>query len=221
MATSEEEAEKVNLIMASWRDYEVAEFNALLAQYKALVPNVTISYQPIYPPDYSHTLEIQLEAGTAADLVFTRSYDTGQGLFTKGYLADCTGIPGLMENFAPSSLAPWQMPDGKMFAVPFAAVSHAVYYNKDIFAANNVNVPKTWDAFVAACKKLSDAGVIPLANGIADDWDILECFFLSMAANYVGVGDTRVQYEIGARKFNDEAWISCYAAIAQAAPYLP
>ncbi|MCL2747464.1 MAG: extracellular solute-binding protein [Oscillospiraceae bacterium] len=213
--------EDVELTMASWRTDDVAAVTDLLAKYKALVPNVTITFQPVNPPDYNSTLEMQLEAGTAADLMYARSYDVGQGLFNKGYLADCTGITGLMDNFAAGNLAPWQMPDGKMFAVPFAAVSHGVYYNKDIFADKGVSVPNTWAEFIDVCKTLKDAGVTPIANGIADNWDILECFFLSMVSNYVGVGATREQYENGDKKFSDDAWVKAYTAIAEAAPYLP
>jgi len=108
-----------------------------------------------------------------------------------------------------------------MFAVPFAAVSHAVYYNKGIFEKENIQVPQTWDEFIAVCEALKTKGYTPLANGVADEWDILECFFLGMVPSFVGGGEVRVQYESGARKLNDEAFVGAYSAFAQAAPYLP
>lgn len=211
----------VELTMGSWRTDDVAQMNALLAEYKKIAPNVTIVFQPTNPPDYNATLRLQLDSGTGPDLMYARSYATGQELFNAGYFADCSNIPGLMDNFSASNLAPWQMPDGKMFAVPFAAVSHAVYYNKDIFAAEGLSVPTTWDEFIKVCTALKDKGITPLANGVADEWDILECFFLGMLPNYIGGASQRVQYESGAKKVNDENFVNAYTDMAQVAPYLP
>jgi raffinose/stachyose/melibiose transport system substrate-binding protein len=108
-----------------------------------------------------------------------------------------------------------------MFAVPFAAVSHAVYYNEDIFAAQGLAVPTTWAEFIAVCEALKAAGITPLANGVAEEWDILECFFLGMLPNYVGGAAERAQYESGEKKLNDAAFVQAYTDFASVAPYLP
>lgn len=212
--------ETVELTMGSWRTDDVEQMNALLAEYKKVAPNVTITFQPTNPSDYNSTLRTQLEGGIGPDLMYARSYATGIELFEAGYFADCTGFAG-MDNFSATAKAPWQTPDGKMFAVPFAAVSHGVYYNKDIFAAEGLSIPQTWDEFIALCATLKDKGYTPLANGLADEWDILECFFLGMVPSFVGTADARVQYETGAKSLDDAAFVSAYAAIAQTEPYLP
>lgn len=211
----------VELTMGSWRTDDVAQMNALLEAYKEVAPNVNITFQPTNPPDYNATLRLQLDSGTGPDLMYARSYATGTELFEAGYFADCTDIPGLTDNFTPTNLSPWQTEDGKMFAVPFAAVSHAVYYNKDIFAAEGIEIPETWDDFMAACETLKAAGITPLANGVADEWDILECFFLGMLPNYVGGADQRVKYESGELALNDENFVNAYTDFASVAPYLP
>ena len=211
----------VEMTMGSWRADDVAQMNNLLAEYKKIAPDVTIKFQPVNPPDYNATLRVQLESGTGPDLMYARSYAPGLALLEEGYFADCSNIPGLKDNFTAANLAPWQAPDGRMFAVPFAAVSHAVYYNKDIFAKENLQVPQTWDEFIKVCETLKSKGYTPLANGVADEWDILECFFLGMLPSFVGGGKERVQYESGAKKLNDEAFVDAYSAFAQVAPYLP
>lgn len=215
------DGDAVELTMGSWRTDDVAQMNNLLAAYKEVAPNVNITFQPTNPPDYNATLRLQLESGTGPDLMYARSYATGQELFDAGYFADCTDLAGLKENFTETSLSPWQTADGKMFAVPFAAVSHAVYYNKDIFTQNSIEIPTTYDEFLAACQKLLDAGVTPLANGVADEWDVLECLFLGMLPNYVGGAEQRVKYETGELKLNDENFVNAYTDLAKLSPYLP
>jgi raffinose/stachyose/melibiose transport system substrate-binding protein len=207
--------------MGSWRTDDVVQMNRLLAEYKKVAPNVTIKFQPTNPPDYNATLRLQLDSNTGPDLMYARSYAAGEELFKAGYFADCTDIPGLMQNFTASNLAPWQMDDGKMFAVPFAAVSHAVYYNKDIFRKEGLAIPQSWEDFLAVLRTLKSRGYTPLANGLADEWDILETFFLGMLPNFIGGADQRVRYESGELKLNDASFVAAYQAMADAAPYCP
>jgi raffinose/stachyose/melibiose transport system substrate-binding protein len=195
--------------------------NNLLAEYKKLKPNVTIQFRPTNPPDYNATLRLQLDGGTGPDLMYARSYAPGQELFNAGYFADCGDIPGVKQNFSAANLAPWQMPDGKLFAVPFAAVSHAVYYNKTIFQKEGLSIPQTWEDFLVLCETLSAKGYTPLANGVGDEWDILEVFYLAMLPNYVGGGAERAKYESGEKKLNDANFVASLQAVADTAKYLP
>jgi raffinose/stachyose/melibiose transport system substrate-binding protein len=209
------------LTMGSWRADDVAQMNNLLAEYKKLNPNVTINFRPTNPADYNATLRLQLDSGTGPDLMYARSYAAGQELFTAGFFTDATNIPGLMSNFTEVNLAPWQMPDGKMFAVPFAAVSHGIYYNKTIFAKEGLAIPTTWEDFIKLCDALKAKGYTPLANGVADEWDALECLFLGMLPNFVGGAAERVQYESGAKKLNDANFVAAFTAAGQLGQYLP
>jgi raffinose/stachyose/melibiose transport system substrate-binding protein len=164
---------------------------------------------------------MQLDAGTGPDLLYARSYETGRELYSAGFLQDVSDVPGVKENFVASSLEPWQNADGTLFAVPFAAVSQVIYYNKDIFAENNLEVPATWDEFIAVCDALKAAGVTPIGNGLASNWDILECVFLGMLPNYVGGAEERAKYESGEKKLNDEAFLQAYTDFTALTAYLP
>ena len=58
----------------------------------------------------------------------------------------------------------------------------AVYYNKDIFAQYDLQVPTTEEEFLAVCKTLKDNGVVPLAEGAGVNW-IPEFLIEGMLAN--------------------------------------
>jgi raffinose/stachyose/melibiose transport system substrate-binding protein len=211
----------VNLVMGSWRADDVVQMNRLLAEYKKVKPNVTIQFRPTNPPDYNATLRLQLDGGTGPDLMYARSYAPGRELFNAGYFADCSDIPGVKQNFSAANLAPWQTPEGKLFAVPFAAVSHAVYYNKTIFQKEGLAIPQTWEDFLSLCETLAAKGYTPLANGVAEEWDILEVFYLGMLPNFVGGGTDRAAYESGVKKLNDANFVASFQAMADVAKYLP
>ena len=126
------QAEAVKLTMGSWRADDVEQMNNLLALYKEKT-GVEIIFQPTIANEYNATLRLQLDNGTGPDLMYARSYATGVELFEAGYFADVTDIPGVKENFTDASRDPWTAADGKVYAVPFAAVSQVIYYNKTIF----------------------------------------------------------------------------------------
>ena len=214
-------SDRIVLTMGSWRADDVAQMNNLLAEYRKIKPNVEIQFRPTNPPDYNATLRLQLEGGTGPDLMYARSYATGQELFNAGYFGDCTDIPGVRQNFTASNGAPWQMPDGRFFAVPFAAVSHAVYYNKTVFQREGVSVPQTWEDVLTLCATLASRGYTPLANGVADEWDILEVFFLGMLPNYIGGAAERVKYETGEKRLNDAEFTAAFQGMADSARFLP
>ncbi|MGD1818226.1 MAG: ABC transporter substrate-binding protein [Pleomorphochaeta sp.] len=218
--SNEAQQDTVVLTMGSWRADDVEAMNNLLDAYKKVAPNVEIDFKPTNPADYNATLRLQLDSGTGPDLMYARSYAPGIELYQAGFFEDCSDIEGL-SNFTDSNKAPWRAPDGKMFAVPFAAVSHGVYYNKDLFKKANVQVPTTWEEFLTACKKLQDNGITPLANGLADEWDIFETFFLGALPNYIGGATERVKYEQGELKLNNDKFIKAFSAMRDVAQYCP
>ena len=59
---------------------------------------------------------------------------------------------------------------GKQYVANYKKQIIGVFYNKDMFAANGIEVPNTWDELVAACDKLLAAGIQPIAQGLKDGW---------------------------------------------------
>ena len=208
------------LTMGSWRPDDSVQMNELLAAYKEIAPDVTISFEPTINVDYNATLRLQLDSGTGPDLFTTRSFANGLDLYKAGFLTDLTHVPGILENFIENNRAPWS-DEGTTYSLPFAAVSHGVYFNIDIFKANNLAVPATWEDFMAVCQALKDAGIIPIGNGVADEWDILECVFCSMIPNYIGGAEERIKFETGERKLTDPAFVEALTDLQSLAQYLP
>ncbi|HEY0829204.1 MAG TPA: extracellular solute-binding protein [Bacilli bacterium] len=58
--------------------------------------------------------------------------------------------------------------DGKIYSLPFETWFQGMMYNVKIFADHNIQVPKTWDEFIEACKKLKAAGIKPISAGDKD-----------------------------------------------------
>lgn len=54
--------------------------------------------------------------------------------------------------------------DGKLgLAIPLSSLGLAVYYNKDIYRANGLSVPETWNEFLENCAVIERCGINPIA----------------------------------------------------------
>ncbi|MGI6214307.1 MAG: ABC transporter substrate-binding protein [Christensenellales bacterium] len=213
-------AEESVLTMGSWRNEDTEQVQALLDKYKE-ISGVSIRFEPTRNTEYNANLRLQLEAGTGPDLFYARSYTVGRQLYDDGYAMDVTDIPGVMENFDDVARHAWTAEDGKVFAVPFAAVNHVVYYDKDVFEKYELEVPKTFEELLQVCETLKENDVTPLANGLAENWDILECVFCGMVPNYIGGFENREKYESGERKLNDEHFLAALTDFEKLTKYFP
>lgn len=220
-AATEAAAEEITLTLGSWRVDDVAAWEAINAAFHEKYPNITVKFDPTNPPDYNATLRTQLETGTGPDLYFVRSFATGRELFDAGYVASLKDLPGINDSFTEASRAPWATETGEPYAVPIIAVSHGVYYNKEIFAANGIEVPATWEELMAASQTLLDAGVIPFANGTKDAWDINEVVMMQFIPSNIGGFEGRMAYLNGDRCFNSEEMVASFQQIDDMQPYLP
>ncbi len=213
--------EAINLTMGSWRVDDVAQINAILAEFNKAYPNITIKFDPTNPPDYNATLRTQLEGGTGPDLYYLRSFATSRQLFEEGFIEPLADLPGLKENFSEASLVPWSAADGAPYGVPFIAVSHGIYYNKDLFKELGLSVPQTWEELLTTAQAIKDAGYIPFANASGDAWTIAEIVFMNLAPTFIGGYEGRQAYLNGERCFNDEAMVNAFQAVADLGPFVP
>jgi raffinose/stachyose/melibiose transport system substrate-binding protein len=60
--------------------------------------------------------------------------------------------------------------DGHVYGLPMEQDLMGVYYNKDLFEKNGLEVPKTYAEFQALAEKLKGDGIVPIAFGNRDRW---------------------------------------------------
>ena len=84
--------------------------------------------------------------------------------------------PGVLENRASQ--------DGKIYAISALANEPVVlYYNKQIFADNNLTPPKNYDEFKTVVSTLAGKGIIPLSIFAQEKWPGLQLFDMAVVAN--------------------------------------
>jgi raffinose/stachyose/melibiose transport system substrate-binding protein len=95
-----------------------------------------------------------------------------------------------------------------------------IYYNKDIFAKNNLQPPKTWDDLINAAKTLQTAGITPFAAAGKDTW-LLPLYDDLFAASRYGGTDFEKAVLSGQKKFDDPDYVAALDVLNQLKPYFP
>jgi len=60
--------------------------------------------------------------------------------------------------------------DGVQYVANYKKQVIGVFYNKDIFVANGLEVPQTYQAFLDVCEALKAKEILPVSIGIKDGW---------------------------------------------------
>ncbi|QUS37179.1 ABC transporter substrate-binding protein [Falsirhodobacter algicola] len=107
--------------------------------------------------------------------------------------------------------------DGKQWGVPYTYYQWGIYYNKDVYKAAGVEVPKTWDEFVANCQTFQAAGIDCLTTGSKALWPVAGIFdYLDLRTNGY---EFHQQLTSGEIPWTDDRVKAVFAEWAKVLPY--
>lgn len=119
------------------------------------LPNIEIEFEFVSTDNFDNVLNSQLQAGEGPDIIEVGGQT--KLLAKAGYLMDLSGQE-FISKYADSGLQAYTV-DGKVYAQPLQSWFEGIFYNKAIFAENNIEVPKTWDEFIQIHKTLGEKGI--------------------------------------------------------------
>lgn len=142
--------------------------------YQELNPGIQIDYSST--AIYSNAvplrlLERELTAEPPADVFM----GTIGGAFLhrhieEGNIADISDLweaEGWFDEY-PQSVIDMASYEGKQYFLPMGFQWNPVFYNADVFAENDIPIPKTWDDLLATCTVLNENGIRPFTVSVSD-----------------------------------------------------
>lgn len=220
-ALPEEVEEAVEIVYTSWRTEDIERVNRMNAVFMEKHPNIIVKFDPIKNTEYDAQIKTALEAGVGADLLMMNSYDGGRFYYDSGYIAELSELIPALAEYDEVALGAFSTEDGIVYGVPLIAVSHGVYYNKDIFDKYGLEEPETWAEFLDICQVLKDNGEIPIAQGIKEPWSLYEVVYSGLGANFYGGEENRKKLVAGELKMTDEPFVRAFKAMLELVPYFP
>lgn len=210
-AASDKGGEKVTLkLFHNWINVdETPYFEDLAEEFEATHENVEIVIENVGDPDYKSKLKVMLGADEAPDIFFSWSGEFGQKFARAGSVLDLSPYyeadGAWKDSFIQASLVPFEY-EGGIYGVPVRVDCKMMVYNKALFEQYGVQVPTTWDEFLAVCQTFKDAGLIPLALGNQDPW--ASCHYISTFNGMCVPQDIREKdYNYKTGEFTDPGYV--------------
>ena len=181
---SSSEGKAVTLKLITWTNQATVDaLKDLNNNFTKKYPNIKVEITAVDSATYPQLVQTRVAAGDAdiiAQQQFVKNPDYTKGLdkpafqqyIENGDFLDLTK-ESFVKNYDENAIKDAASFKDKVYAIPLSRTSYnGVFYNKDIFAKYNLQVPQTWDEFINICKTLKSNGVAPLTAGGKDSWPI-------------------------------------------------
>lgn len=176
---------KVTLKVLIHQNPPMVEFvEAFNKQFQTKYPNITVDLAIVNASDLSTVTQTRLTANdvdvidifgfanAAQPYMKNVTPPNWQTLIEAGLIMDLSD-QAFIKNYDDATIKDAGSHNGKVYSVNLGRVSYSgIYYNKDMFAANNVKVPTTWGELVAACEAFTAANIPCMTAGGKDGWPI-------------------------------------------------
>lgn len=148
----------------------LALWDRIIAKYKEVNPNVNLSYET-HPAggEGDNLVKTRLSTGDMSDMFWYNSGSLLQALSPDNTLVDLSDQPwveSVDENFIKSVAT-----DSGIYGAPAgSSFAGVIIYNKTIYKDLGLEIPRTWDEFMANNQKIKDSGLTPVLQSYADTW---------------------------------------------------
>ncbi|GIP21639.1 ABC transporter substrate-binding protein [Paenibacillus sp. J22TS3] len=141
------------------------EYDEYLKRFNEKYPNIEVELEPSQT-DYNQQAKVRMASQELPDVMFIPTIPNSD---LPKYFAPLDDL-GLNDQV---TFKDFKSFDGKLYGISSGNSTSGIVYNKKAFAdAGITEVPKTWDEFLAACEKLKQKGIVPLASNFKDKWPL-------------------------------------------------
>ena len=164
-------------------DYSFEDsLKGIIEGFNKQYPNVKVEYQIRADGDYYSLLQTAIQSGGGPDLFWTNgtATTTMPDYVSNNALVDLSDAVDY--SFISESAQDLARVDGGLYSVPWMTLdTRAVFYNKDMFAEHNWEIPTTFSEFETLLATINDAGIIPISLAY-EPWSLLFAYEPILAA---------------------------------------
>ena len=96
--------------------------------------------------------------------------------------------------------------NGKVVFIPYEIITSAFWYDENLFAANNITPPKTWDELMQACETLKGKNMPCFAQDNADFYNAYWFYWLAQRIMGPGAWYNAVA-DMSCKSWDDPGWL--------------
>ncbi len=173
---------KTKIRMTYWNSEDTVQ--TLLDYLAEEVPDVEVEFQFIDNSNYDTVVDTQLSAGEGPDII-CESPASSLKHAKLGYLVE---LNDLGEKYSSAGTSVYSY-DEDVYALPGISWFEGIYFNKQMFEENNIELPTTFDEYIDVCKQFKELGITPLAAGLKSWEPMLKNSMAFVTAEYLSTDE--------------------------------
>ncbi len=162
--------------MAIWAGEEQASFEAVIAGFNELYPNVTVNYRS-GGDNLAPLLSTAVEGGNPPDIAAIGQPGLMADFASQNALQPLDDMrDAIVENFGESA-ADVGAVDGTQYGILFKASNKStIWYNVAAFEEAGVEAPEDWEGLNEVAQTIKAAGITPYSVGVDVGWPMTDLF---------------------------------------------
>lgn len=169
-STGDTKDKNVTLKFFNWYNNEGAPVvKKMVEKVKEKYPNITVELEMVNWDTMQSLLQTRIAANEMPDLIDFKGQDIPK-YGEAGHLLDLTG-KSFLSNVPAGTLESIKV-NGKDYGLPYTGLYQGVFYNRNMFKDNGLEIPKTYADLMAIAEKLKAKGITPFATHFKDNWNI-------------------------------------------------
>jgi raffinose/stachyose/melibiose transport system substrate-binding protein len=151
----------------------VGYFDDLIDQFHAVQSDVRVVH------DSTSLIAPQFVRGDPPDLACYNYNLENARYVERGVLSDLSDMPEAqrINDSVQALVDQYGTYPGRTSVLPYSITAAATIYNKEIFEANDVQIPVTWSQLIEACETFQAAGITPIYGTYRDTWTTAQGIF--------------------------------------------
>lgn len=153
---------------------QISAYATWANEFEQQHPDITLKIDYFSDKTYKARLQSWLDDGVY-DVMYWQGGKRLSGLVEQDLLIPISDLIDTqqLKQFVPTEVLEQVTYKGKIQALPFAQYSWGFYYNKEIFAENNLQPPQTWKEFLSLSETLKSNDIYPLVQANTEGWPTL------------------------------------------------
>jgi multiple sugar transport system substrate-binding protein len=173
-------------------------------------PDIKIEFVGLPSGTYKSQIVEWLRTETGPDVFLWYGGERLMQFVRKGYVDNLNELAEQLDwhtKFSQPILQTVRSEDS-IYAVPISFYQWGIFYNKEVLARNNIQIPLNWQDFLAACQTLKKNQLEPITIGSGDPWVVAAWFdYLNLRINGLDFHQSLLRGEIA---FTDQRVVKVF-----------
>lgn len=187
-----------------------------ISEFEKAHPGVKINMETFENESYKTKIKAAVAANELPDIFFTWAGGFSESFVSSGKVLCLDDYYKKYENEISMTALANDVYDGKLYGSVTCTPVSVMWYNKEMFKTQGVEVPKTWDEFKTVCKKFVDAGIKPIGTSVKDTW-VLAMLHDGLALKSAGAEKVTKALTKQGQSYNDPDFVKAATCIKELA----